>query len=362
MEIARRTHQDSRQAHMAGGEALGRSHYNASVRVEASAPTRIDLAGGTLDIWPLYLYHHGAQTLNAAISLRAHCSLSPLGGRRVVIRSEDTGRIVEAAGWDALRADGDLRLLERILHFFQADGLELVTRSESPMGAGIGGSSALNIAVCSALARWMGVTYSDDQLLNLAMNVEAQTIEVPTGVQDYRPAFYGGVSAIELGVGGVRRVELAVDPVEIERRIVLAYTGASRNSGINNWEVTKRHIDGDRQVFENFERIRDIARAIRQAVTAGDWNEVGWQIAAEWENRKRLAPGVTTSEIEALIERARNAGALGAKVCGAGGGGCLFCFCDPARLPAVRRALAQGGARVLDFRIERAGVRIAATD
>ena len=78
------------------------------------------------------------------------------------------------------------------------------------------------------------------------MNVECQTIRVPTGVQDYRPALYGGIAAVELGVDGVRRVGLDVDPRELERRIVLAYTGAPRNSGTNNWEITKRHIDGDR--------------------------------------------------------------------------------------------------------------------
>ena len=97
------------------------------------------------------------------------------------------------------------------------------------------------------------------------MNVEAQAIDVPTGVQDYRPALYGGVSAVELGVDGVRRVALDLDPTELERRIVLAYTGASRQSGINNWEVTKRHIDGDRSIFDHFERIRDVAASMLAA-------------------------------------------------------------------------------------------------
>ena len=91
------------------------------------------------------------------------------------------------------------------------------------------------------------------------MNVEAQTINVPTGLQDYRPAFYGGIAALELGVDGIRRVSLDVDPAELEQRIVLCYTGEPRNSGTNNWEITKKHLDGDRHVFECFERIRDTA-------------------------------------------------------------------------------------------------------
>ena len=133
-----------------------------------------------------------------------------------------------------------------------------------------------------------------EDLLQIAMNVECQTIKVPTGVQDYRPALYGGIAAIELNVDGIRRVQLDVDPRELERRIVLAYTGAPRNSGTNNWEITKRHLDGDREVFDCFERIRDTAAAMRAALGKGDWDEVGYQISKEWENRKRLAPGVTT--------------------------------------------------------------------
>ncbi len=330
----------------------------ARVYIESSAPTRIDLAGGTMDIWPLYLFHEGAQTLNAAISLRAHCTIAPRTDRRIVIVSGDTGRRVEAAHWSELRDNHELRLLGRILHHFQAQGLELHTRSDSPVGAGIAGSSALNIAVCGAMAKWSGVAYSDEALMQIAMNVEAQAIDVPTGVQDYRPALYGGVSAVELGVAGIRRVGLPVTLEQLEQRLVLAYTNASRNSGINNWEVTKRHIDGDRAVQASFGRIRDIAASMRLALERGDWPAVGRGIAEEWDNRKLLAPGVTTPEIDTMIAAARAAGAYGGKVCGAGGGGCLFCIGEPRAVPAMRRALETAGARVLDFGIERDGLKI----
>lgn len=326
------------------------------MHIDASAPTRIDLAGGTLDIWPLYLFHEGAQTLNVAISLRARCSIRPRTDRRIVIVSDDTGRRVEAEHWSHLRDNRELRLLGRLLHYFQVEGLELHTRSDSPFGAGIAGSSALNIAVCGALAAWTRHPRSDEELLQIAMNVEAQAIDVPTGVQDYRPALYGGVSAVELGVDGVKRVALPVPPEELEQRLVLAYTNASRNSGINNWEVTKRHIDGDRAVRDCFGRIRDIATVMREALERGDWQAVGGHIAEEWDNRKQLAPGVTTSEIDAMLKAARAAGALGGKVCGAGGGGCLFCLGEPNKVAKIREALSAAGARVLDFKVERDGL------
>jgi D-glycero-alpha-D-manno-heptose-7-phosphate kinase len=332
--------------------------YDRLVHIHASAPTRIDLAGGTLDIWPLYLFHDGAQTLNAAISLRASCDIRSRTDRRLVIISEDSSQRVEVDHWSQLRDNHDLRLLGRLLHYFRAEGLELTTRSDSPVGAGIAGSSAMNIAVCGALNAWSGGHRTADEIFLIAMNVEAQAIDVPTGVQDYRPAYYGGISAVELGVGGIRRVAIDVGPDELQQRIALAYTNASRNSGINNWDVTKRHIDGDEGVQRSFARISNIAGVMRTALERRDWTEVGRQIAAEWENRKLLAPGVTTPEIDAMMDAARSAGAMSGKVCGAGGGGCLFAFGDPDKIPAVRKALAGAGARVLDFTIESRGLLI----
>src|SRR5215510_3989345 len=240
--------------------------YICCVLIETSAPTRIDLAGGTIDIWPLYLFHPGAQTLNAAISLRARARVESRSDERIVIRSEDTGVTVEASDWRELRDRRELRLLSLLVYFFQTRGITLKTSSKSPAGAGIAGSSALNVAVCAALADWNHRHYDPEALLQIAMNVEAQTIAVPTGLQDYRPALYGGIAALELDVDGIRRIPLQVDFRELESRIVLCYTGEPRNSGTNNWEITKKHIDGDTFVFDCFERIRDTAVKLREAM------------------------------------------------------------------------------------------------
>jgi D-glycero-alpha-D-manno-heptose-7-phosphate kinase len=326
------------------------------VRIATSAPTRIDLAGGTIDIWPLYLFHPGAQTINAAISLRAQARIEPRDDDLIVIHSEDTATTVEAARWQQLRDEPRLRLLSLLAHFFEARGITLTTSSESPAGAGIAGSSALNVAVCAAFADWQRTHYDPEALLQVALNIEAQAIAVPTGLQDYRPAMYGGIAALELDVDGVRRVPLQVDLHELQRRIVLCYTGEPRNSGTNNWEITKRHIDGDRYIFDCFERIRDTASAMRDALATSDWQAVGRAIGDEWDNRKRLAPGVTTPAIDGLIARAMQAGATAAKVCGAGGGGCLFCYGPPERRADISRALAEGGARLLEYQFERHGL------
>src|SRR5258706_3611994 len=311
--------------------------------ITSKAPCRVDIAGGTIDIWPLYLFHPGAQTLNFAISLRARARIESRIDNRIVIRSEDTGVTVEAMDWKELREQRALRLPSLLVHFFETRGITLTTSSQSPAGAGIAGSSALNVAVCAVLAEWNRTHFEPEALLQVGMNVEAQTIAVQTGLQDYRPALYGGIAALELEVDGVRRVPLDIDYGDLEKRIVLCYTGEPRNSGTNNWEITKRHLDGDRHVFDCFERIRDTAASMRDRLARSDWDGVATAISEEWENRKRLAPGVTTPVIETLIARAMAAGAAPAKDCGAGGGGCLFCFAPPQKNPPHPRRPARPG-------------------
>jgi D-glycero-alpha-D-manno-heptose-7-phosphate kinase len=328
------------------------------VQVTSSAPARLDLAGGTIDIWPLYLFHDGASTLNAAIDLRAHVTITDRTDGCVELISIDTNCRVQATHWSQLARSGEVPLLVACARHYHLDRATLTTRGEAPAGAGIAGSSALAIALCGALARWSHQSSDAEDLLRLAQNLECQVLRVPAGVQDYRPALYGGIAAIELGADGIRRSMIDVDAAELERRIVLAYTHAPRNSGTNNWEIIKRHLDGDRQVFDCFERIRDTAAAMRIALERADWDEVGRQISNEWANRQRLAPGVTTPMIDALIGRALKAGATAAKVCGAGGGGCVFCYGPPAARPAICDALTSGGARVLDYRIEMKGLDV----
>lgn len=327
------------------------------MRVVSSAPARIDLAGGTIDIWPLYLLHAGAQTLNAAITLRAHCAIQSRRDDRITIVSEDTGERIEAQS----AADFDLDrlpLVARLVKTFAARGLDLTTRSDSPVGAGLGGSSTMGVAVGGALAAWTGQTLDAEALLSLVMNVEGQVLGIPPGVQDFRPAFYGGVLAINLDVRGVRTDKLPVETDALTDRIVVAYTGASRNSGINNWEVFKARLDGRAEVRRAFDAICRAAGLIRQALESHDWHGVARGVADEWAARKRLAPTVTTPAIDALLERAHAAGAAAGKVCGAGGGGCLFVLGEPARKADISDALRQGGADVLSVRIEPRGLTV----
>jgi D-glycero-alpha-D-manno-heptose-7-phosphate kinase len=328
------------------------------VTVTSSAPTRVDLAGGTVDIWPLYLFHPGAQTVNAAIGLRAHCRVEARDDACVRLVSEDLGLDTGPLPAEGLAGNQVLPLLARLVSAFGVSGVTVTTRSEAPAGAGIAGSSALNIAVTCALDRWTASGLAADSLLEIAKNVEAQVIRVPTGLQDYRPALYGGIAALELHVDAALRVPLKVSGAALGERLVVAYTGAPRDSGVNNWEITKRRIDGDDHVIACFDAIVRATGRLREALERGDWPAAGAALAEEWQARVQLAPAVTTPAIDALLAQAIDAGAWAGKVCGAGGGGCLFCLAPPERTEAIRHRWRLAGATVLETPIELDGVRV----
>jgi D-glycero-alpha-D-manno-heptose-7-phosphate kinase len=326
--------------------------------IESSAPTRVDLAGSTIDLWPLYLLHGGAETINVAIDIYARCRLET-GGEGYTLVSRDTGAHVHAATLDELARDRTLELVARIVRFFNpAPGLTVTTESAAPPGSGLGGSSALGIALAGALNELVGAGFDREHLRTVITNIETQVIRVPAGVQDYYPALYGGVNAIHLEIPGVAVEPLPVEPDEIERRLVLAYTGVPHFSGTNNWEIFKAHIEGDPGVVERMGRIAEIAARMRAVLLEGDLDAAGRILGEEWENRRALAPGVSTPDIERFVETARRAGAPTAKVCGAGGGGCVVFFCDYGRKHDVDRALRDAGARVLDFHVDTKGLTI----
>jgi len=327
----------------------------------AQAPCRADLAGGTIDLWPLYLFHPGALTLNFAVNILTTCRITRTKGRRIHVRSVDTRREETFDSFDQVREGSLFRLplAARLLQFFAPkEGLSMETDSESPAGAGISGSSALMIATTAALARFTDRHLTAEQMRVIAQNIEAQVINVPTGCQDYYPALYGGVSAIHLNADGIHRESVPVSPEEIESRFVLAYTGAPRQSGINNWEVFKAHINGDKRVFRNFERIAEIARLMYESLAHADWREVSRLLREEWKLRRTNAPGISTPLIDKLIAVAGRNGGMAAKVCGAGGGGCVIFLVEKGASSRVATALGDNGGRVLPLQVARDGLRL----
>ena len=330
--------------------------------IESSAPPRVDLEGGTIDIWPLYLFHPGATTVNFALSLRASCRIETNDDGRIVLESRDRKVSFEThlSALEDLLQEERLELVSKLVHFFKpTTGFHLVAEANVPAGAGLGGSSALAIACIGALNRLVGNRYAERKFVTIAANVESTVIKVPAGFQDYYPPLFGGVSSVHFRAEGIEREKLEINTEELEKRIAICYTGEPRLSGINNWEIYKRHIDGDPELFELFDGIRDSARNMREALLADDWDRVAEVMKQAYPQRKRLAPTITTPQMDMLVEKALANGAEAAKVCGAGGGGCIAFLCKSGRRSDVESALAaEEGVEVLDWKVDTKGLTV----
>src|SRR4026208_802905 len=196
--------------------------------IESSAPTRVDLAGGTIDIWPLYLFHPGAATVNFATSLRASCQIKTRDDGRIVLESRDRKVAFETdlSAIEDLLLEERLELISKLVHFFKpTTGFHLIADSAAPAGAGLGGSSALAIACIGALNRLQGNRYDERRFITLVANIETTVIRVPAGFQDYYPAFYGSTSCIHFRPDGIEREALKVNESSLEDRFVICYTG-----------------------------------------------------------------------------------------------------------------------------------------
>jgi D-glycero-alpha-D-manno-heptose-7-phosphate kinase len=299
------------------------------MRIKAVAPTRIDLAGGTLDLY---------------------------------LTSIDLDIEERYASADAIATDGALEIISRAVKFFRpAAGLNVTTHNHSKRGSGLGASSSLLVAVLAALNNLTGSGFSYDQLIDLAANLEAQCIRVPTGKQDYFAAVFGGVNLLRFEVGGSKRECLLSDADairELENRLILSYTGAPRFSGATNWSMIRNYIENNSDTVAGMKQIKEIAIAMQSCILNRNWDDFAGIVDREWQRRRMLAQGVTNDAVENVMRAALEAGALSNKLCGAGGGGCMITCIKPESRPKVEAALTAAGAEVLPFRIVNDGIKL----
>lgn len=324
------------------------------------APTRIDLAGGTLDIWPVYLMLDEAATVNVAIDLYADVRIEPGDGQWRVNVEDREQEIVGATPEDLARQPG-AEIAGTLLRVFAPDQpLSITTHSQAPPQSGLGASSALGIAIAGGLNALSGSPYQPTDLLEIVKDGEARMLGTMTGAQDYYPAVYGGACCLWWGVGRARREPIALDAARFERRFLLAYTHQPHRSGVNNWEVLKRFLDGNGDTRQALEAIGRVAVRMRDALAAEDLDRITELIGEEWEARRRLAPAVSSPELEKLLDAAIAAGADSGKACGAGGGGCLLVAAKPPKRQQVEEAIRAAGGSLVAFHVDTQGLQITA--
>jgi D-glycero-alpha-D-manno-heptose-7-phosphate kinase len=330
--------------------------------VEALAPSRIDLAGGTLDIYPLYLFEPDGITVNIGTDVSSRARITPRADRKIVLRSVDTGAEQAADSVEALELGGPLDLVARILKFYAPEtGVDVETLNRAPKGSGLGASSSLIIALSGALNLLNGTDLDGETIIRYAADLEAQIIQIPTGKQDYYAAYYGGVNAIHWGIrqNEVRRLLVSEDTVgTLERRLILTFTGISHFSGATNWDMLRNYIEKTGSTRANMRIINETAHEMAAVLQSADFDGFARVLDREWQNRRGMAEGVSNPKIDAMIGAARDAGALASKLCGAGGGGCMVTFVEDGRQDAVRKALTSHGATVIPFTIDRDGLNV----
>lgn len=333
------------------------------MQIKVTAPNRIDLAGGTTDLYPLNLLLDGGCTVNLAISVSSCVTMRIRSDRTVSILSEDLDQSLCASDSADLDTRGALGLVARAVKVLEPDtGLDIVTRNQAPKGSGLGASSALTMAVLSGLLKLTGAERSPHEIIRLATNIETSVIGVPAGSQDHIASLYGGISLIDFGfLGFVRRafvLETAVKKV-LEDLIVLSYTGEGRFSGMNNWDIVKSFIDNKRSIKKKLSQIKDVAVEMCDAFVTGNLDVLPELVNREWELRRTLAAGVTNARIDALMSSTKRAGAMANKICGAGGGGCMITMVEKRRRSAVERAIVAKGGAIIPFTIDTDGITLA---
>jgi D-glycero-alpha-D-manno-heptose-7-phosphate kinase len=310
----------------------------------ATAPLRLDFAGGWTDV-PPFSAREGGLVVNAGIGLHSHVALA-LGGKLLRLVAEDLGETLECANSGGLILDGKLDLPKAALRMFPVlGGFTLTTRCDAPLGSGLGSSGALDVALVAALTRARLEPLGERDLAEQAWRVEAVEAKIPGGKQDQYAAALGGWHRLSFRDPDVGVEPLTLDSAfaaELERQIVLCYTNTSRVSGATIARVMSAYERGDRQVTGALHGLKDAAEAMVLALRGSDLARVGTLLAENWTHQQALDPGMQTPEMARLEQAMRGAGAIGGKAAGSGAGGSMFFLIAGDRRAAVDAATAAG--------------------
>lgn len=313
--------------------------------IKVTSPTRVDLAGGTLDMWPLSAFLGPCATVNVAIDIYTEVTLEPSLGPQIVLKSHDLNQSIQFQSIEELYQcqDRTWALLKEVILFFMASseqpncnptpearrGFVLTTQSGSPVGGGLGGSSSLVVSLIKAFQKWLNLypQFTVHDWVRVAHNIEARVLRTPTGTQDYYPAFQGGINCIRYQDTGIELKTFSLSECSLFSSYFLVDTGKSHHSGLNNFDVLTRTVQGDSRVWTALKSIQANAESLAYALSlrphALSWSQIFEQ---EYGARVQLSPTFSSPEIEELrqISLGFKTGDLGIKILGAGGGGCVL--------------------------------------
>jgi D-glycero-alpha-D-manno-heptose-7-phosphate kinase len=330
-------------------------------RVHAAAPLRISFVGGGTDL-PHWFERHGGAVLSATIDHYAHVTVEPRDDAQIRIRDLRLEQLVQYHLDDSPVYDGVVDLAKAAIRRIGVDrGVDVDIRSDAPPGSGLGGSSALVTAAVGALSAFRGLTRSRDEVARLSYAIEREDLGIAGGWQDQYAATFGGFNLIEFSADGATVTPLRADPgvlAKLQVNLLLCYTGGVRtNLGLIDTQIRMYH-EGREETIQGMKQLQTMAYEMRDALESGDVDGLGAMLHEAYESKKRMNPHVADgTAIERLLEVARASGAVGGKICGAGGGGYLLLYCRPNRQPRVREELERLGGQFASFAFEPSGVR-----
>ena len=326
----------------------------------ARAPVRISFAGGGTDFEGYYA-RYGGMVVSAAIDKYFYVFLTVNRGQNIQIMSADYRTFHQQEASQEMLWDGDLALPRAVLsHFNVRQGLSMFLASQVPPGTGLGSSSTVTVAIIKAVSSLLGLGLSKQKIAELACFVEIDKLGMPIGKQDQFAAAFGGANTFTFTADGVVAEPLSLKSEtreRLERELLLFYTGASREGGKVLAEQNSAIRASHAPVLNSLHAIKAMATEAKRCLEAGDLPALGELLHASWEQKKRLASGISNPRIDEYYDTARACGAVGGKITGAGGGGFLMLYCGR-HGPRVTEALERLGVKRMDFSVDFDGAKI----
>lgn len=330
--------------------------------IRAKAPLRISFAGGGTDV-PPYPERQGGCVLNATIDNYAWGSLRPLEDGRIRIESVDLGILLECPAGKGLELDGQLDLVKATIKRLQAQdskGFEVFLHTDAPPGSGLGSSSALIVGLVGLVKEFKNLPLTEYEIAHLAYIIEREDLQIQGGHQDQYAASFGGFNFIEFYGDRVivNPLRIHQDTInELEHNLLLCYTGTTRRSDRIIEDQTTRFEEKQAATVRALGEQKQLAMDMKNALLSRRLDDFGDLLHSAWESKKSLSPKISNDTINEMYEVARQCGALGGKITGAGGGGYMLMYCQFEKKHKVAEAMKKLGAVATEFAFESRGLQ-----
>ncbi len=314
---------------------------------------------------PPYVNERGGNVINATINRYAYVTIVPRDEAKITLRSLDYGEEVSfSADGDVPPFNYEMDLAKGVIRRLGVDnqgaGFELFTHTDAPPGSGLGSSSTMVVALLGAFDRWLKLGLDRYETARLAWEIEREDLAIKGGMQDQYAATFGGFNFLEFSADHVVVNPLRLPPEwasELEYSLVLAYTGKSRMSSDIIEDQISNYEGRQTERIEAMDRTKELADRMKRLMLRGEFESVGRLLDEAWNVKKRMSDKISNPQIDLLYDAAKEAGALGGKISGAGGGGFMFFFTGFDRRHETIEALESHGAEVVHFGFTETGMQ-----